>query len=559
MENKYFQNIKFLSITFLIFSLMPFVVPQAFAGAPPSIVDPTIINSVVVEPGESTSSIVVTCTNPTVTGASIDGNLLEIDDSPDFSSVDVSKSGLTCDGGFTNNIINTPFLTDLKSYYVKLTVFTDIPSFESSNVYFEPFVQPDGGIIILKDRSPGLYKIQFRDIGVTNNIGPDIAFTAKPATLIVTDHNANIDLSTAEKINVKINGVDTVQEETGANTGIFTGPIPPGVPISYDPGVLGVARATIEIHFDVVDGDPDVMGDIIIEDIQLSDDQIASGVDGITPVNHPFKISFDNGGMVEDGTDISVEISWADADLSLVDDSDIGLPLLFFAVDEMFFDADGTSGLDVGETVYKDLDGDSSVSIGDIRLANAATVSYPDGSIVASGDSDEENTLTPFPFESYYDANTSGTFDVGETVYSDLAFDGSVGIADIRLANAATISFADGSSVLGADDPLSLLMYYASPGSGYEPITQPSDTDKYNVPAKTVKSNTCILSVCNTKEGKYILGYDLGSGGGGGGGISKAGFVVNALAGLGGLSSTGGGDSPPSFGPSSFAIISGDG
>ena len=541
---------------------MPFVVPQAFAGSiPPSVDIPTNIISVVVEPGLSTSSIVVACRDPTVTGASITGNLFEIDDSPDFSSVDVSKFDLFCDGG-TNNIINTPFLTDLRPYYVRLTVFTDIAVSNPSdliNEYFPgaDFLQPEGAIIILKDKSPGLYTIQFRDIGVTNNIGPDIAFTTKPATLIVTDHNANIDLSTAEKIIVQINGVDTVQEETGVNTGIFKGPVPPGASVSYNPGVLGVARATIVIDFDVVAGDPDGIGDIIIEDVQLSDDEIANGVDGISPVNHPVKISFDNGGKVKDGTDISVEMSWADADIHLVADSDIGLPLVFFAADEMFFDADGSGGFDVGETVYKDVDSDGFVSIGDIRLANAAAAgSYLDGSVVESGDSYEGNPLTSFPFESYYDANTSGTFDVGETVYSDLAFDGSVGIADIRLANAATIGFADGSPVFGADDPLSLQMYYASPGSGYEVITQPSDTDKYNVPAKTVKSNTCVLP-CNTKDGKYVLGYDLGSGGGGGGGISKAGFVVNALAGLGGASSSGGGNSPPSFGPTTFAILAG--
>jgi len=54
------------------------------------------------------------------------------------------------------------------------------------------------------------------------------------------------------------------------------------------------------------------------------------------------------------------------------------------------------------------------------------------------------------------------------------------------------------------------------------------------------------------------LGFDLGSGGGGSGAIGKSGFVVNAI----GIVKTlvgggGGGNSPPSFGQSSFAIISG--
>src|SRR3990172_2927503 len=505
MENKYFQNIKFLSITILIFSLMPFVVPQAFAGASACIVDPTFINSVVAELGESTSSIVVTCTNPTFIGASITGNRLFIDDSPDFSSVDVFKDDLTCDGGFANNIINTPFLTDLKSYYVKLTVFTDIPDFESSYVYSDPFVQPDGGIIILNDRSPGSYTIQFRDIGVTDNIGPNIAFGTKPTTLTVTDHNANIDLSVAEKITVKINDVDTVLVETGGNTGIFTGPITPGASVSYDPGTLGVARATIEIDFDVVLGDPDSTGDIIIEDVLLNDEQILLGFDGLTPVNHPVRIAFADGGKVTDGEDVKVTMSYADADLRTAAAPDVGLPLTGFAFDELY--DDNTDG--------------------------------------------------------------SGFFGVGETVYNDIDADGLVSIGDVRLANAATGGFLDGSIVPGVDDPLLLQMYYQKPGFGYDLITASFATGSHDTDAKTVVSNptldigfgpvlVCISFGCHTIEGNYVLLYDLGTGGGGGGGISKAGFVVNALAGLGGLSSSGGGNSPPSFdGQSSFAIIEG--
>src|SRR3989304_3522225 len=50
---------------------------------------------------------------------------------------------------------------------------------------------------------------------------------------------------------------------------------------------------------------------------------------------------------------------------------------------------------------------------------------------------------------------------------------------------------------------------------------------------------------------------DGGGSGGGGGGISRAGFVVNVVAGLSAFGGGGGGNSPPSFGQSSFAIISG--
>ena len=47
------------------------------------------------------------------------------------------------------------------------------------------------------------------------------------------------------------------------------------------------------------------------------------------------------------------------------------------------------------------------------------------------------------------------------------------------------------------------------------------------------------------------------SSGGGGGGLGRAGFVVNVVAGISTLGGGGGGNSPPSFGKSSFAIISG--
>ena len=57
-----------------------------------------------------------------------------------------------------------------------------------------------------------------------------------------------------------------------------------------------------------------------------------------------------------------------------------------------------------------------------------------------------------------------------------------------------------------------------------------------------------------TQTVEIIQGFDSG---GGGGGLSRAGFVVNVVAGISTLGGGGGGNSPPSFGQSSFAIISG--
>ena len=577
MPNPYFKNTKYVSITILVFALATFTVPQAFAGAPPPpfIETPVNIDFMAVNsppstfnPAFSTSSILVLCTDPVVIGASITGNLLEIDDSPLFDSVDVSTSGLFCDG--MENIISTAFLTDLTSYYVRLTVLTDVVDLTSSNVYFEPFVQPDAAILVLNDVGPGLITIKFRDIGVTDNIGPNIVvaelFPFEIGTLTVTDHNANIDLKKPETITVKINDVDTVLVETGDNTGIFTGPITSENSVSYNPGTLGVARATIVIDFET---DVDGKGDIIIEDVLLTDEEMG-GSAGFTPVTHPVRIAFDNGGMVKDGTDIVVTMSYADADL-YPGDGDETLPLAEFTGDEMHEDSGGAPlAFDVGETVYLDADGDGFVSVDDIRLANAASLGpYTDGSKVIAGDSDEDIELVAFaPNEMHEDSGGALlAFDVGETVYFNLSIDVDdvVTAGDIRFANAASRGFSDGTAVRSADDESLLKMYYLRPETSYDVITSDFDDGSHSADLKTVVSNPTfetdfgpVYLGGHIVEGNYLLGFNTGSGGGGGGGISRAGFVVNALGFTKTLTQGGSaGNSPPSFGQSSFAIISG--
>ncbi len=127
-------------------------------------------------------------------------------------------------------------------------------------------------------------------------------------------------------------------------------------------------------------------------------------------------------------------------------DPDLGLALSSFGNNELHEDVTGpTAGaFDPGETVYLDLDGDNTVSLGDTRLANAVTKGFADGSGVAAGDPDLGLALVSFaPNELHEDVTgpTAGAFDPGETVYLDADGDNTVSQGDARLANAVTQGF----------------------------------------------------------------------------------------------------------------------
>src|SRR3990172_6338869 len=137
MLRTFFQNTKYVSIAILFFALATFTVPQAFAGIP-AIATDVIISSITAFP----SYIEIFCTAPLDSfGVPIPstGNLLQIDDSILFNSIDVETSGLICDG-FSLNTISTAFLTDLTTYNVRLTVSTVIPE---DSIATASFVQPD--------------------------------------------------------------------------------------------------------------------------------------------------------------------------------------------------------------------------------------------------------------------------------------------------------------------------------------------------------------------------------------------------------------------------------
>jgi len=708
MKGELFQHTKYLSVLVLLFFSVTFIFPQAFAGVPPAIVTDVTIDSI----NAFQASIEIFCTDPTLSGgASITGNVLDIDDSILFDSIDITKSNeLFCDS-FTPNSINTASLTDRTTYYVRLTVSTDVPA---DSIDTDSFVQPFAGKLVLNDRPPGSYEINFRDILVTDGIEPSInipdLFSFESGTLTVTDHNANIDLTKKEIITIQINGVDVNLEETGDNTGIFTFTVNAGDSVSYDPGTLGLARATINLEFDadleggssLVPFASDEMHEDIVGPIPGAFDpreviyRDANG-DGTVSVGDPDEIAafslvgftvnemhedsganptaFDVGETVYDDADASLDVSAGDirlanavtqgfSDGSVVDaaafDFDIGFPLVSFTGNEMHEDVLTLNGLfDTGETVYDDADASLDVSAGDIRLANAATQGFSDGSVVVTSDIRLANAFSTFgfpdgsvvdaaafdfdigfplvPFTSEEKHEDSGltldVFDVAETVYNDADLTDDVSLGDTRLANipiqgyvdgsvvaadafdgngdiiiedlilnsdqlggsegftpvdhAVSITFANGGQVVTGEnidvtmsyadfvpnDALLLQMYYQGPGLAYGQITAKGSVDpaSHDTDAKTVDSNPTFdtgggIPVYNdgtgmplpTKQGNYVLGFDLGSGGGGSGAIGKSGFVVNAI----GIVKTlvgggGGGNSPPSFGQSSFAIISG--
>jgi hypothetical protein len=130
-----------------------------------------------------------------------------------------------------------------------------------------------------------------------------------------------------------------------------------------------------------------------------------------------------------------------------------------------------------------------------------------------------------------------------------------------------TISYANALFVEGDTAEFLDMYYLASNSASWEKVVDfggdsVNDSDSRDFDAMTITSDPedtafgmagGILST-----GQYVLGFDVGCGGGGAGAIGKSGFVVNALAGISAFGSGGGGgNSPPSFGQSSFAIISG--
>jgi hypothetical protein len=116
--------------------------------------------------------------------------------------------------------------------------------------------------------------------------------------------------------------------------------------------------------------------------------------------------------------------------------------------------------------------------------------------------------------------------------------------SDISDPSSGTIQVSEGDFLtIGNGLSLSRALVIPNPVSSNNAI-------KVAVPIDTVTANFLGSSDIASVENKF-------GGGGGGGGISRAGLVVNVVAGISVFGSGGsGGNSPPSFGQSSFAILS---
>ena len=162
------------------------IVLTVFSPAFATIDVPASIDSITV----NLESIDVVCTDPVVSGGTlITGNVFDIDDDIGFGSIDVTTSGLICDGLTTNNI-DTSILTDSTLYNVQLTVSTDD---SSDSIDTDSFTQPSNDapiITLLGDAAVSIIQSSgYVDAGATAFDTEDGDLTASIVTVNPVDTN----------------------------------------------------------------------------------------------------------------------------------------------------------------------------------------------------------------------------------------------------------------------------------------------------------------------------------------------------------------------------------
>jgi hypothetical protein len=94
-------------------------------------------------------------------------------------------------------------------------------------------------------------------------------------------------------------------------------------------------------------------------------------------------------------------------------------------------DRNNNGALDMGDSIYRDADGNGNVSAGDTRLSQVGALAP--GAVVA-GNADITTLVFPFPNgELYVDADASANYTAGEAVYRDLDTSATVSAGDLRL------------------------------------------------------------------------------------------------------------------------------
>jgi len=149
------------------------------------------------------------------------------------------------------------------------------------------------------------------------------------------------------------------------------------------------------------------------EDIELGMEERQFNITETLILEVPLDVNnnvFDVGETVYNDTDTTDNVSESDTRLANAasqnftdgtivaeGDSDEGLDLVAFTTEEKHEDTGDTNNIfNLGETIYNDTDNSGAVSIGDSRLANAASQNFTDGTIVTEGDSDVGLNLVAF-------------------------------------------------------------------------------------------------------------------------------------------------------------------
>jgi len=104
------------------------------------------------------------------------------------------------------------------------------------------------------------------------------------------------------------------------------------------------------------------------------------------------------------------------------------------------------------EHIYRDIDSNNKVSVGDIRLNPVGT--YPAGSTVSSGHTDIDQSLVAFASNEKHLNNiaSNSLYDPGEYIYRDIDSSGKVSVNDVRLT--AVGSYLAGSVVATGDSDI---------------------------------------------------------------------------------------------------------
>jgi hypothetical protein len=159
----------------------------------------------------------------------------------------------------------------------------------------------------------GINEISYRDIidldptpEPTISLDKSIVFPGDVVNITVSDYNANVNPNENEEISVLVGSNPITLEETDTDTGIFVGSftVNQNNVISYEPLPPEAARATVSV-------DASSGGDVILSDLIIT----AEEADALffRPVTHALNVEFANGVTQTEGTNIVVQMSFANA------------------------------------------------------------------------------------------------------------------------------------------------------------------------------------------------------------------------------------------------------